>query len=255
MTRSLTVGFVCACFVLPPGSLPQSSQWAGTPSTPSREVLSYEVEWRLIYAGEAKLSVEPSPASLTSKVHLESAGLVSKLYTLNDNYETRWTGPNCVQQTKLDALERSRHRETDVTYDYSRGKTNYVERDLIKNSIFKTAEAEIPACVSDIVGSLYKLRTMPLRPGQSGQILLSDGKKTVPARVEAQAEEKITTKAGTFNTIRYEAFVFNGVLYTRKAQLLIWLSDDAKRIPVQIRARMAFPVGAITLTLEKEEHP
>jgi hypothetical protein len=151
-------------------------------------------------------------------------------------------------------MERNRHRSTEITFDYPRGKASYIERDLIKNSISKTADTDIPACVSDIISSLYKLRTLALRPGQSAQMLLSDGKKVVPSRVEAQAEEKIVTKAGTLNTIRYEAFVFNGVLYARKAQLLLWLTDDARHIPVQIRARMGFPVGAITLTLEKDEH-
>ena len=256
MPRSLTVVLVCACFLVTPGSFPQASQWEHpSSSTLSKELLSYEVEWRLIYAGEASLGLEPVPGEWVSKVHLESAGLVSKLYTLNDNYETRMTDGFCARETKLDALERSRHRSTDVTYDYARGKASYTERDLVKNSVFKTAETEIPACVSEIIGSLYKLRTLQLRPGQSAQLQLSDGKKVVSARVEAQAEEKITTKAGTFNTIRCEAYVFNGVLYARKAQLLIWLADDATHTPVQIRARMGFPVGAITLTLEKQEHP
>jgi hypothetical protein len=84
---------------------------------------------------------------------------------------------------------------------------------------------------------------------------MSDGKKTAYVRVEAQAREQLKIKAGTFDTIRYEVFMFNGVLYPRKADLLIWLTDDAHRVPVQIRARMSFPVGNITLELVKDEHP
>ena len=120
---------------------------------------------------------------------------------------------------------------------------------------FKTAETDIPPCVSDIIGGLNKMRGLRLEPGQSAQLPLSDGKKSVSARVEAQQREQVKTKAGTFSTIRHEAFVFNGVLYARKAQLQIWLTDDARRLPVQIRARLSFPVGSITLALEKEEHP
>jgi hypothetical protein len=94
---------------------------------------------------------------------------------------------------------------------------------------------------------------MKLDPGQSDQLLLSDGKKVAAARVEAQARETIKTKAGTFSTIRYEAHIFNGVLYTRKARFQIWMSDDARRLPVQLRARMSFPIGSITLQLDKVE--
>ena len=163
-------------------------------------------------------------------------------------------GDFCAVSTTLDAMERTRHRETKVIYDYSKGKASYVERDLIKNSVMKTAEVDIPSCTHDIVGALYKLRTLKLEPGQSTQMALSDGKKSVSARIEAQQKEEIKTEAGTFNTTRYEAYVFGGVLYARKAQLLIWVSDDARRLPVQIRVRLSFPIGTITLELEKEEH-
>ncbi|HYL36442.1 MAG TPA: DUF3108 domain-containing protein [Bryobacteraceae bacterium] len=242
-----------------PASLPQSWPPSNAPATfPSKEKLSYEVEWRLIYAGNAHLEVEPdgppNKSAWQLKLHLESAGLVSKLYRLDDNYSTRFDDRFCTSATTMDAQERSRHHETKVDYDSARGKASYVERDLLKNTVFKTAETDIPACVSDIMAGLYKLRTLRLEPGQSEQIPLSDGKKTISARVEAQARESIKTKAGSFNTIRCEAFVFNGLLYARKAQLLIWLTDDARHLPVQVRARMSFPIGSITLELEKEEH-
>ncbi len=223
-------------------SLPQSF--------PSEETLVYNIQWRLIDAGEARLIQEPK----RSKLHLESSGLVSKLYKLDDNYDLEMEGDFCAVSTALDAMERSRHRETKVIYDYSKGKASYVERDLIKNSVMKTAEVEIPSCTHDIIGALYKLRTLKLEPGQSTQVAVSDGKKSVSARIEAQQKEEVKTQAGTFNTTRYEALVFGGVLYTRKAQLLIWVSDDPRRLPVQIRIRLNFPIGTINLELQKEEH-
>ena len=235
-----------------PPSLPQSKPVNEVPGAfPSQETLVYSIEWRLIDAGIARLNQEPKRSTL----HLESSGLVSRLYKLDDNYDLEMEGDFCATSTTLDAQERSRHRETKVIYDYSKGKANYVERDLIKNSVMKTSEVEIPPCTRDIIGALYKLRTLKLEPGQSTQMALSDGKKSVSARIEAQQNEQIKTSAGTFNTTRYEAFVFGGVLFSRKAQLLIWISDDPRRLPVQIRVRLSFPIGTITLELEKEEHP
>jgi hypothetical protein len=261
MARGFTRWFVWACLALAPTSslLPQSPPAGNSPAAlPSRETLNYEIEWRLVYAGNARLTLDSKgPADKNeweAKVHLESAGLVSKLYRLDDDYDVEMRDQFCAASTDFNAAERNRHRETKVDYDRARGKASYVERDLLKNSIIKTAETDIPACVSDIVGALYKLRTIRLEPGQSTQFALSDGKKTASARVEAQAREEVKIKAGTYNTIRYEASIFNGVLYARKAQVLIWLTDDARRLPVQIRARMNFPIGSITLELEKEEH-
>ena len=239
--------------------LPQSKAPSPTfAAFPSKETISYSIEWRLIYAGNARLSLDPKMSAgkqdWESKLHLESGGLVSKLYKLEDNYNLQMEDQFCATSTEFDSMEKSRHHQTTVTYDYTRRKASYVERDLLKNSVFKTAETDIPPCVGDIIGGLYKLRTMKLEPGQSTQLAISDGKKTVSARVEAQHREQIKTKGGTFSTIRYEVFVFNGVLYARKAELFVWLSDDARRLPVQIRARMGFPIGSITFELEKEEH-
>ena len=138
--------------------------------------------------------------------------------------------PFCTTSTDLNAMEGKRHREVKVTYDYNRRKASYLERDLLKNSVVRTAETELPGCVADILTGLNKLRTLKLEPGQSTQAVLSDGKKVVSARVEAQEREEVKTKMGTFNTIRYEPFVFNGVLFARKAELQVWITDDARAL-------------------------
>jgi len=256
MPGSFTARLSCvylALFAIP-SLLPQAKPPAAPVAFPSAETLSYGIEWRLINAGYARLSLEPKKSGWESKLHLESGGLVSKLYKLDYNYISEMEDQFCTASTDLNAIERSRHRETKVTYDRARNKANYVERDLLKNSISKTSEIDIPACVSDVIGGLYKVRKLKLEPGQSTQVQLSDGKKSVSVRLDAQQREQIKTPAGTFNTIRYEAYVFNGVLFARKAELQVWITDDARRLPVQIRARMSFPIGSITFELQKEEH-
>jgi hypothetical protein len=225
---------------------------------PSAEKLSYDIEWRLIYAGSAELSLTPKPGEpgqWESQVHVESGGLVSKLYKLDDNYRSAMDGGFCTARTQLDSIEGKRHHDTKVVYDRARGKASYTERDVNKNSVVKTSEVEIPACAMDVAAGLYKLRIDKLEPGQSMQAPMSDGKKSAMVRVEAQAREEVKIKAGTFHTIRYQVYMFDGVLYPKKGDLFVWLTDDAHRLPVQIRARMSFPVGSITLELQKDEHP
>lgn len=223
----------------------------------SGEALSYGIEWRLIYAGSAHLSFQEqkAPSQWESKLHIESGGLVSRLYKLDDNYSVEMHDQLCASTSQFDAVEGSRHRQTKVTFDRATQKATYLERDVVKNSVVKTGETEIPPCVSDVIGGFYKLRTLNIQPGQSTQLAVSDGMKSVSARVDALNKEEITTKAGKFNTIRYEAFVFNGVLFKKNARLEIWLTDDARKVPVQLRARMPFPIGTITFQLEKEERP
>ncbi len=258
----------CLALLLVPDSHPQSVLLAGGVSSkafegstapfPSAEKLSYDIEWRLIYAGSARLNLEPKPGApraWDSELRIESAGLVSKLYKLEDTYKIAMDDGFCTTATELNAIEGKRHRGTKVVYDHARAKASYVERDLDKNAVTKTAEVEIAPCTLDVAAGLYKLRMNKLEPGQSIQVPMSDGKKSASVRVEAQAREQVKIRAGTFDTIRYEVGLFNGVLYARKADLFVWLTDDSHRLPVQIRARMAFPVGTITFELMKDEHP
>jgi hypothetical protein len=262
------IGACLALLLIPSDSRPQSAALAdsipyknfegSSAPFPSAEKLSYDIEWRLIYAGSAHMSLEPKPGGprgWDGQLRIESGGLVSKLFKLDDTYTSGMEEGFCTASTELNSIEGKRHRDTKVVYDKTRGKASYVERDLDKNTVIKTAEVDIPACTLDALAGLYKLRTEKLDPGQSKQVPMSDGKKTAYARVEAQAREQVKIKAGTFDTIRYEVFLFNGVLYTRKADLFVWLTDDAHRLPVQIRARMSFPVGTITFELTKDEHP
>src|SRR5579859_5449626 len=224
---------------------------------PAKGALQYNVEWRLIDAGKARLTwsaVErPSHPGWQVKLHLESAGLVSMLYKVLDDYTGDLGAGLCVENTHLNAHEGSRQRETTVHFDPERRKASYLERDLLTHAVVLAKETDIPPCVHDVIGGLLFLRTLNLEPGHSLQVPVSDGKKSVSAKIEAQQREQIKVPAGTFKTIRYEAFLFNNVLYRRDGHLYVWLSDDARRLPVRLQVRLHFAIGTITFELEKED--
>ena len=221
---------------------------------PVKESFTYGVEWRLIRAGITKISVTPGNGGWQGDIHLESAGMVSKLYKIEDNYISTFDDQFCGKSIFMKALEGKRERETKVTFDHAKKKASYLERDLLKNNTVLAKETDTPACVQEWIGGLYKLRSLKLEPGQSAVIPMSDGKRFANVKVEAQEREEVTTPLGKFKTIRYEIFVFDGALIARKARAFVWLTDDAKKTPVQIRVRMQFLIGTINLQLEKEEH-
>ncbi len=221
---------------------------------PAHESLTFSIEWRLITAGRAVMEWASTGSETAQiKVKVESAGLVSKLFKVEDSYIANMGAGLCAQSVQLTAQEGSRERETKINFDYPNHRADYLERDRVKNTVLLARETDIPPCVHEIAGALYFLRTLNLEPGQSALLPLTDGKKSVVAKVEAQQREEVKTAAGTFKTIRYEAYVFNNVLYRRPAHLYVWLTDDPRRLPVQIRVRLQLTIGTITLQLEKHE--
>jgi hypothetical protein len=223
---------------------------------PGKETLDYDVEWRLITAGHAKLEWYATPPKAhmgyEAKLHLDSTGLVSRLYHVQDLYTVEMTPTLCGESTVMTAHEGSRNRETRVNFNPAARKASYVERDLNKNATIQR-EIQIPGCVYDVMGALYALRAIQLAPGHSTEFRMSDGKKSVSAKVEAEKVEDIKTPTGAVKAVRYQAYLFNDVLFHRNAHLYIWLSDDARKLPVQIQIRMQIAIGTITFKLAKEE--
>jgi hypothetical protein len=239
-----------ALLICAPSAYPQIS------SLLPKETLYYSIDWRLFTAGKAKMEFTATPASKPEaqvKLHLESAGFVSKLFKVEDDYNATLNAGLCAQTSFMTAHEGSRQRETRITFDSETKKASYLERDQAKNSVVLQQETEIPACVHDMVGGLFFIRTLNLEPGQSIQVPVSDGKRSAMAKVEAQQREDVKTPEGTFKTIRYEIYLFNGVLYRRPAHLNVWLTDDRRKLPVQLRVRLQFTIGTINLLLEKHE--
>ncbi len=220
------------------------------PLPPDLGQLTYDIEWRLIHAGDAVLELRNSEG----RMKLDSAGLVSALFKVDDTYTVRFEQSFCASESQMDSKEGKRHRQSAVTYDRNLNRASWVEHDVLDNNkVLRKAQVDIPHCVHDVLGGLLMLRGSTLEPGQSTLAPMSDGRRAAQVKVEAQEREEVTTPAGTFKTIRYEVNLLNGVIYLRKGRVFVWLSDDAKRIPVQIRLRLAFPIGTVTLQLQKEE--
>jgi hypothetical protein len=210
------------------------------------------VEWRLITAGTAQIDISPLGTNWQTKLNIQSAGMVTKLYRVEDNYRALTNDKFCGVNVMLDAQEGKRHRLSSLQFDNGKRKLQFEERDLIRNSV-NSRVLDIAPCTHEVLGALAYLRVLRVEPGKTVMLPITDGKKMVMARIEAQAKEKVEVDNKSYEAIRYEAFLFDNVLYTRKGRLWIWMTDDAARIPVQLRVRLGFPIGNITLTLDKEE--
>lgn len=233
---------------------PRSDVHAPDVHAPDNETLDYNIEWRLITAGTAKLKWYTSPVvkgGYESSLHLESSGVVSHLFKVTDDYSSQMSSGLCATSSFMTAREGSRSRDTKVTFSAPDKKASYLEKDLKTNQTVKK-DVDIPPCVHDVIGGLYTLRSMNLEPGKSGQIPISNGKKMAWLKVQCEARETIKVPAGSKKTLRYEVFAFDNQLYSRPGHLHVWLSDDAQKTPVQIEVRLQFTIGTITLKLNKE---
>jgi hypothetical protein len=220
---------------------------------PYPEKLSYRVEWRLVTAGTAIVQLsKPSPDLWELALDLQSAGMVNRLYRVLDRYKVISNNRFCASTSVLDAQEGNRHRLTRLTFENSRHKVEFDERDLINNATSKRV-LDIAPCTHDVAGALAAIRSMNVELGHSATLPITDGKKMVNVRIDAQSRENVRVAGKTYHTIRYEVFLFDNVLYKRKGRLFIWLTDDVDRTPVQLRFQLGFPIGTISFALDKQQ--
>lgn len=220
---------------------------------PFPEKLSYRIEWRFITAGNVTVQLSRiDGADWQLNLDVQSAGLVTRLYKVDDKYKVVTDQKFCGVQSNLDAEEGKRHKLTSLSFDLPHNKVEYDDRDLLKNTSDKRW-LDVPPCTREIAGALSSLRLMDVPPGKSATLPITDGKKVAYGKIEAQARENLNIDGKNYQTIRYEAFLFDNVLYKRKGRLFIWLTDDVARIPVQLRFQLGFPIGTVMVELEKQQ--
>ncbi|HEY1947577.1 MAG TPA: DUF3108 domain-containing protein [Bryobacteraceae bacterium] len=223
-------------------------------SFPFPEKLTYRVEWRMVTAGSAVINVSRNGPNWQTDLHLESSGFVSRFLRVLDTYHVVSDEHFCGINSSLEAREGKRHAVTTMLFDNARHKLSYSEQDFVKNTSDKQ-EIDIAPCTHETLGALQALRQLTIEQGKTITFPITNGKKMVDAKVEARNPEKITVNDKKYSAFRYEAFIFDNVLYRRKGRLFVWMTDDAERVPVQLQFQMGFPIGNITLQLEKQEKP
>src|SRR3954468_3031566 len=95
------------------------------PALKEKLTWQYGVEWRLVRAGVAKMNWTPSAVGFQGDLHVESAGLVSRLYRVYDDYRAEMNDKFCASTVNIHAEEGKRKRDTSITF--ANGKAAYSE--------------------------------------------------------------------------------------------------------------------------------
>jgi hypothetical protein len=177
-------------------------------------------------------------------------GAVNLLFPVVDRFQSAMNmKTGCSDGFSKQLQEGLRKVSSDLTFDYQAGKQTQVEKNLTKGTQ-KTQTASIPACVTDSLSGIFYAASQRLNIGQDVGFPLADAMRTVTVTMKVEAREEIKTPAGTFQTIRVQPTAEEGVVKNR-GNIWIWYTDDARHMPVQIRARLFW--GTITFHLQSVE--
>jgi hypothetical protein len=132
--------------------------------------------------------------------------------------------------------------QKDAVFDREKLEVN--TKDFLKNS--ETTQ-KISRRTYDMLSSFFYFRTVALQVGTSSYIDIFDCKRLWNTEVQVLRREQVETKLGRFNTIVIKPLLKSEGIFARTGDMHIWLTDDARRVPVLMKSKVK--IGSITATL------
>jgi hypothetical protein len=211
------------------------------------EELTFEVRWMGLLAGSASMAVSGQATRNGHNVYhirsvAKSSPFFSFFYYVRDLSETfidvRELYPWFF---RLDQHEGTQVVQRTVTFDQQRGIAVHTKNQE------PPQEVKVPMGVHDSLSSFYMLRTLPLHVGQSIHLHTFANGKTYDVEVQILRREKVEAYWGPVDALVVRPLMRFQEILRQKGEVLIWVTDDDRRLP--LRMRTAIKVGSIEATL------
>lgn len=214
------------------------------------EKLTFNVGYKFITAGQAVMEIGEKPATISGrpcydvKFNVRTTNSFDKVFKVRDRYQT---------YLDVDGIFPWRFEQQVREGDYSRDFAANIDQ---RSNIAKTTEGsfKVQPFVHDILSAFYYTRAIDVRSmkkGQSFSLKNFYGKKTYDLRVKVLGRERVTVDAGTFDCVVVEPMVAEGGLFKSEGRILVYMTDDDRKIPVKVSAKVV--IGSIDGTLTKYE--
>ncbi len=259
LSWALLIAALAACVVL-------GQKADGNGVTASRVSLPFVVGETLTYEGKISKVIrgiaiadltftltQPVPnGDYVVKAEARSKGTLTKLFRFSflQQIESSF-GPRDgeVRKTRKHDVQKERVRDSLAEFDYSSRQVTYTETD--PNDPMRPPRriaSDVMPGTFDMVSSIYWLRTKPMSIGSTFDMTVSDSGLVYKIPVRVTGRERQKTDIGKVWCWRVEPEVFGpGRLIEREGSMIIWITDDSRRIPV--RAQVNSSVGKFEIKI------
>ncbi len=238
------IAFAAIAFVLaaPQLAAQDTARAAGAASVPWSvgERLRYDVKFGFIKAGSGEMlmvGVEQMRGRPAWRGRFSVHGGLLAM-RVDDVLET-WMDVTTLSSLRFQQDFSEIGRERQKTFDIFPEKATYLQ-------LGKTEKASVAEPLDD--GSfLYFIRTVPLVVGKSYEFNRYFIPDRNPVRIRVLRRETVNVPAGTFDCIVIQPIIKTKGIFSENGEAEIWLTDDSRRIMVQMKSKLAF--GSLNLYL------
>jgi Protein of unknown function (DUF3108) len=217
------------------------------------ESLTYDVSWsQFLTAGAATVTVREKRPSFDSVAYYivaegQPTGLVARLYSVYYKVDTLLDAYSLLPQRGSIYSDESGHRRMAATRFFQTSRRATYE---VKTATTVRRELTVPPSTHDPLSALYAIRALPLRRGLKVTLPVIENGSVSQVEIAVVDRQTIPTSLGRALTAwKITPTVRDGSGSTGGDQVIIWISDDAKRLPLRIDANL--PVGQFVLALRE----
>lgn len=219
-----------------------------TAAFPIPERLEFELSYSGITAGRAVQEVKQVDNEIRIVSTAKSAKWLRYFFPVDDRIESFLVSGDPPLYIGSPYLYRERkHEGRTITNREARFDHQKLEVTTTDHRDKTEKKQAITTRTFDYLSSFYYLRTVPLQIGNSHFIDIYDCKKLWNTEVKVLRREELVTPLGRFKTIVVHPLLKSEGIFARTGDMFIWLTDDERRIPVQMKSKVV--VGSITATL------
>lgn len=208
------------------------------------EKLEYQGRFGILRVGTAVLSVEGvEPFRAAPHWRFSFTSNVSVPMYKNTTELSSWTGvDDFVSRRFTKDIEENGKRRTE-------------EFRIFPDSGFFRRNADAPKPTPDgpldDVAFFYWIRTIPLEVGQTYRFenYFRDERNPVTVRVEKRETKELPDGSKVPTLVLHPIVDEPNGMFSKRSEARLWLTDDARRLPVEIRSKYAF--GEVKLVLQK----
>ncbi|MEK7475891.1 MAG: DUF3108 domain-containing protein [Candidatus Coatesbacteria bacterium] len=212
------------------------------------EKLTYDVKWYALTAGQGTLTLGPMETVGADRCWHIIARATSKLiffFKVDDRIESFCTADDLLPARFEKHLHEGGYRK-DLVATFDR-KTH--------GATWGQLQVPLGEDCRDLLGAFYYFRTMNLpQPGNEVNVCVHTDKTNFPMGVTILRRETVKVPAGEFHTILIKPRLKFEGLWRQRGDVLIWVTDDAARIPVLVQSKVHL-LGSVNVVLTKIERP
>ena len=115
-------------------------------------------------------------------------------------------------------------------------------------------EYKVPMGIQDMISSFYYARTLDfknMKPGDETEFKCFMDGEVWPLKVRFVGIEEIKIRKGKFECLKFQPVVQEGRYFENDDDVEFWVTNDANRIPVLVKAKI--PVGTLKMHLVEWE--